>query len=421
MSKNSNFDKAYRTNVDTKLCVLPWIHLATHPIGVVTPCCVADMDNGASFAQSPDGRNYKLSKDRLKEIANSPRFNEVRKQMINGVEPSVCKNCYFYERNNVGSKRYDANNDYADIIEECFKNTNQDGSLKKLNYRYIELRLGNVCNLKCVTCNAFSSSKWNEDTIIFSDTQFKDIYPRVDKTVEWYRDTNFYDELFKHCTDLREVWINGGEPTLIKEHGYFLQKFIDNGTCKNIDLHYSLNCTAFPDKFIEQWKMFKKVKIHLSIDDLGDRIHYVRYPSRWDVTYKNLLKILQYKDIFNIQILQTVSLLNIANMVEFKKFTLEHDIEWLMNFVKYPDHLSVRHLPLEMKDRIVNNLHGLTDEEQNKIKVEVSQAGDKEGYEKFLEFIARLDKKRNLDIIKYLPEWEVSFKDFKIKNKNITI
>ena len=401
-------------NIKDSFCVLPWIHLATHPIGVVTPCCVTDMKNGASFSKSPEGVIYELSRDSLPEIANSPRFNKVRKQMIEGIEPDVCKNCYFYEKNKVGSKRYDANNQFADLIDDCFKNTNPDGTLKELNYRYIELRLGNVCNLKCVTCNGFSSSKWNEDVSAFKNTQFETIYPKIDKTVEWYRDTNFYDELFKYCIDLREIWINGGEPTLIKEHGYFLQKFIDNGSYKNIELHYSLNCTAFPDKFIEQWKQFKSVKIHLSIDDLGDRIHYVRFPSRWDVTYKNLEKILKYKGIFNIQILQTVSMLNIANMNNFKKFTDELGIEWLMNFVKYPDYLSVKNLPDDLKQEVLNNIDLLSEDEQNKIRVEVTQKRDEVLYNKFLEFIARLDSKRNIDIKKYLPEWEMYFKEYKI-------
>lgn len=415
MKHNLNFDKAYKTNVETTFCTLPWVHLATHPIGVVTPCCVADMKNGASFSQSPKGRNYKLSQDKLTDIANSPRFNSLRKEMINGEEPAVCKNCYFYEKNKVGSKRYDANNQFADLIDECFKNTNKDGSIKELNYRYIELRLGNVCNLKCVTCNAFSSSKWNEDISAFKDTQFETIYPKIEKTVEWYRDTAFYDELFAHCSDLREIWINGGEPTLIKEHGYFLQKFIDNGTCSKVELHYSLNCTAFPDKFIDQWKQFKNVKIHLSIDDLGDRIHYVRFPSRWDVTYQNLQKILKYKHIFNIQILQTVSMLNVHNLNNFKKFTQEVEVEWLMNFVKYPDYLGVKNLPQELKDEILSDISALSIEEQNKVKVEITQERDPGLYNKFLEFISRLDNKRNVNISKYLPEWERYFKDYKVK------
>ena len=90
----------------------------------------------------------------------------------------------------------------------------------------------------------------------------------MDVKVEWYRDTNFYDELYSKCNGLQEIWINGGEPTLIKEHGYFLEKFINDGTSKDIDLHYSLNCTQFPDYFIELWKNFRNIRIHLSIDDI---------------------------------------------------------------------------------------------------------------------------------------------------------
>ncbi len=43
-------------------CVLPFIHLATHPIGTVTPCCITDMENDMSTAKK-DGE--------LREICNN--------------------------------------------------------------------------------------------------------------------------------------------------------------------------------------------------------------------------------------------------------------------------------------------------------------------------------------------------------------
>ena len=92
-----------------------------------------------------------------------------------------------------------------------------------------------------------------------------------------------------------------------------------------------------------------------------------------------------------------------------------------MNFVKYPDHLSVRHLPEDRKVLISNNLNGLTDEEKNKVRVEVQQQGDSEGFSKFLEFTHRLDTKRNIKIGKYLPEWAEYFDTYKINNTNTTI
>jgi len=49
--------------MDSKsFCVLPWIHLATHPIGTVTPCCITDMTNSVSTAAHPDGRHLFLGR-----------------------------------------------------------------------------------------------------------------------------------------------------------------------------------------------------------------------------------------------------------------------------------------------------------------------------------------------------------------------
>ena len=59
-------------------CVLPWIHLATHPIGTVTPCCVTDMTNGISTAANEQGHHLFLSKDSLEDISNSNKFKEVQ-------------------------------------------------------------------------------------------------------------------------------------------------------------------------------------------------------------------------------------------------------------------------------------------------------------------------------------------------------
>lgn len=147
-------------------------------------------------------------------------------------------------------------------------NTKENGDLVNVNYKYIELRLGTVWNLKCITCNPFSSNRWNEDVKIFKGTEFEKQYFKNNDKTEWYRSTEFYDDLIKHTPKLEEVWINGGEPTLIKEHSYFLQKLIDNGVAKNVNLHYSINLTRIPDTFIEIWKQFKKVRLSLSIDDL---------------------------------------------------------------------------------------------------------------------------------------------------------
>jgi len=349
--------------------------------------------------------------DKLDEISNSVRFNEIRKQMLEGESPFVCRRCYEYDENGLLSKRIESNRKFPHLVDECIKNTNPDGSLKVVNYKYVELRLGTVCNLKCITCNPFSSNRWNQDLEIFKGTEFERDYFRNDIKTEWYRDYDFYDELYIKCDGLKEVWINGGEPTLIKEHGYFLNKFVEDGRSKNIDLHYSLNCTQFPDHFIELWKNFKKVRIHLSIDDLEERNYYVRFPSDWNQIFSSFEKIIKYKDIFNLEVCQTLSALNVYNIDNFKKWVNSYNLIIAHNFVHYPDHMHVSLIPDQMKEDIKKNMLNLAPHEKDRLLIELDKPKDVVKEKKFYSFIKLLDKQRNVNITDYLKEWEPYFKD----------
>jgi organic radical activating enzyme len=401
--KNPEFD-------GKPFCTLPFIHLATHPIGTSTPCCITDMTNDMSTAKK-DGFNLFLDKDSLSDITNSENFNDVRKKMINGDFPSQCKTCYFHEKNNVYSKRMESNLKFKHLIDHAYANTNEDGSLKELDYRYIELRLGTVCNLKCVTCNPFSSNRWNQDVSVFKGTEFEKNYFKCDIRTEWFRSTRFYDELYEKCSKLEEVWINGGEPTLIREHGYFLQKLIDSGRSKDINLHYSINMTDIPDDFIKIWKQFKQVRLHLSIDDLEERNDYIRYGAKWDLIYKNFLKIIKYRNIFKLEVCQTVSCLNVFNIDKFKEFTNKYNLVVAHNYVHHPSFQHVSILSDELKEQLLNNINHLNEFELERLKTELYSNEEENGMDKFINFIKLLDKKRNVYIGDYLKEWDIYFKE----------
>jgi hypothetical protein len=368
------------------------------------------MTNDMSTAKK-DGFNLFLDKDSLLDITNSENFNDVRKKMINGEFPSQCKTCYFHEKNNVYSKRMESNLKFKHLIDHSYANTNEDGSLKELDYRYIELRLGTVCNLKCVTCNPFSSNRWNQDVSIFKGTEFEKNYFKSEIRTEWFRSTRFYDELYEKCSKLEEVWINGGEPTLIREHGYFLQKLIDSGRSKDINLHYSINMTDIPDDFIKIWKQFKQVRLHLSIDDLEERNDYIRYGAKWEIIYKNFLKIIKYRNIFKLEVCQTVSCLNIFNIDKFKEFTNKYNLVVAHNYVHHPSFQHVSILPDELKEQLLNNINHLNEFELERLKTELYSNEEENGINKFINFIKLLDKKRNVYIGDYLKEWDIYFKE----------
>jgi hypothetical protein len=167
--------------------------------------------------------------------------------------------------------------------------------------------------------------------------------------------------------------------------------------------------TNVPDDFIEIWKQFKKVRLHLSIDDIGERNDYIRTGSKWDNIYSNFEKIIQYKNIFNIEVCQTVSALNVFNIDNFKKLTNDFNLVVAHNYVHQPSYMHVSIIPKEIKEHIISNIKHLNEYEFKRLNVELFSENKLEDTDKFFKFINILDMKRNLFIGDYLPEWKKYF------------
>jgi hypothetical protein len=167
--------------------------------------------------------------------------------------------------------------------------------------------------------------------------------------------------------------------------------------------------TSIPDDFIEIWKKFKKVRLHLSIDDLYERNDYIRYGSKWETIYNNFLKIIEYKDIFRIEVCQTISALNVYNIDEFKRFFNQFDLIIAHNYVHHPSFLHVSVIPYEMKEEIKGNLKNLRQDEIDRLLTEIDTKRDESDVIKFKKFISMLDIKRNASIGDSLKEWKKHF------------
>ena len=80
----------------------------------------------------------------------------------------------------------------------------------------------------------------------------------------------------------------GGEPWLIQEHWDTLSKMVELGYSKDCILHYTTNGTVFKSKQVDLLKQTKTVSIQLSIDGIGNRFEYQRYPGKWSVIENNI-------------------------------------------------------------------------------------------------------------------------------------
>jgi len=390
-------------------CPLLFQHLATHPHGGVTHCCIAD--HRQSLSSSRDGdRFYNLNRDTVHDTMNSDSYKKARLEVLDGKKPKACLRCYAEEAKGMNSKRVEEIKNYPEYtIDVARKVTDSTGYMKDVQLEFVELRLGNTCNVACRTCNPASSSKWRNDyDALRKATTFQLTDYNTMEGFRWPERDGFWEDLLQHCDRVKTFYINGGEPTLIKEHFRFLERLVELGKT-DIKLWYNINMTNMNEDVIDLWKKFDHVKISCSIDDLGDRNHYIRYPTKWNDVERNFLRLKE--EGFEIDVTQTVSWMNYSTLGDFYNIFHKKLGVWVHhNYVYDPDVLSPSVLPKSVRDEIHKSFEGVFDETIfNQLKNMFSGPDKPKKWEQAKEYTRNLDEIRKQNIVDYLPEFKDLF------------
>jgi len=408
-------------NKDT-YCPLPWMHLATHPHGGVTLCCVSDMTDGGNRARDfsetnkdPESVNghkfYNLNQHSIDKHMNSDYYKDVRLKMLNNEMPKACMRCYDEEDKGITSKRIEETKNYPEFDKiSAMELTAEDGGVD-LDLRFIELRLGNICNVRCRTCNPASSSRWLADyKKVYDELEFvNEGYTWLDfkKDFEWPEDPDFYKDLYKSAPNVEVIYINGGEPTLIKAHWKYLRDLIEGDRAKNITLWYNINMTQLPQEAFDLWPNFGKVMVSSSIDCIDHRNKFIRYPTEWEDVVKHL-DMLQQEKWIETSVCQTVSAYNFFYLDEFKTFTNNRNLHNHINPVYDPTYLSPNVIHPEIRKEIIQRIEPAFngDHSYNDIKqMYNTDTWDELGWKQFIRFNDLLDKTRK-------QSWRETFSEF---------
>jgi len=378
-------------------CPLPWNHLATHPEGKATLCCVSDHSHNMSAART-NGRVLNLNKHKVIDIVNSDFFVKTRQEMRAGIQPVACARCFKEEETSITSKRQ------LELKRFGIDYTDINGVIGP-NLKFIELRLGNLCNVKCRTCNPASSTQWiSEYSKLQNEFKFVTHYDEKIDT-SWTQSDAFWNDLLDNSKSVELIYINGGEPTLVEKHWTYLERLIERGLHKQVKLWYSINMTNIPDKLLDIWKQFKEVEIHASIDDIGERNSYLRKGTDWIVVEQNIKKLLDNRWITS-SVTQTVSWMNIYYVQEFRDYFDRLGIQVQHNLVYDPKFYSTSILPLQLKEKLADklvNFGHLLDHVASDINIEQFNQG--------VEFNTRLDTYRKEKFDQIFPEWAAIIND----------
>jgi len=344
-------------------CVLPWISLEASPVGTVRPCCLADDE-----LTDDSGNKFSLLEANFRDIQNSNSMRTLRQQFLAGEKPQTCRKCWNEERAGRTSKRMHT----LDRLKHSISDTEWTEDAKPL--MFLDLKLGNICNLKCRICGSWSSSQ-------FATEEINDALPEEKKRTYAYQmlragawpkeNVQFWDQIDQHLTDIRYIEFTGGEPFMIEQHFTMLQGIVDRGIAHQVEIHYNTNGTQYPEQAIEIWKHFKTVEIAFSIDDLGARFEYQRSNAVFAEVEQNLnrFRLLrnQHSNI-RLQCCSTVNVFNVryidqlANWIALQGFNfvywnMMHDA-WYFSIATLPDsakaeiilHLESANIPSQWRD-----------------------------------------------------------------------
>jgi hypothetical protein len=363
-------------------CALPWIHFATRPNGDMRLCCSANSsgagnDHTIGLVKNETGQPANFGRETPMSAWNNEYMKSVRTTMREGKIPASCTKCFNEESKGVVSKRiwetYTWMQDGLDV-EELIQHTEEDGTVPE-RLIYLDLRLGHTCNLKCIMCSPHDSSKWVADHKkvfpLFKIQEVKDQMHWDEKTFNnyWYEHPDFWEEMFRQIPNLKQVYFAGGEPLMIKEHKLFLEEIIRQGYADKILIRYNSNGLLISDDIIELWKHFKKVKFAVSIDDVGDRNNFIRYPTDWNILTESMHKLDNTPDNIHVSIATAIQILNIKTLPElakwkltqnFKKINLDNVYEGMlpggglfnMHLLYIPTFLSIKCLPEKDKQEV---------------------------------------------------------------------
>lgn len=341
------------------LCIAPWIHLFADERGMMSPCCMVLDHRHAN--RDERGAPYRIHQiEDLDPAWNSAYMRELRQDMLAGRRPAACRRCHQHEDLGIRSYRQALNKMFRHHLQQL--DPGADGRAEPV-LRSVDIRLGNLCNLRCRMCSPISSRALVEESAEIFGLRPDHRYLERVKNQHWYADPGFWDFLEAQLPTVERLHFGGGEPLLVAEMFDFLDRLVASGRASDITLSYITNLTVLPSRIRQLWPRFKEVRLTLSVDAHGELNSFIRHPSRWPTVAANLLHLDHHADELNLAsatLNTTVQVFNVLALTELFEYTLAHLHRICpyptLSLLNQPPCFSIQILPRELKTEAVRRL-----------------------------------------------------------------
>ena len=386
--------------------MLPWVSLEATTVGTVRPCCLANdelVDNA--------GNKFNLATANFNGIQNSDSMKKLRQEFIEGGQPQTCSKCWREESVGRTSKRMHT----LDRLKHMLPAQDWTADAKPL--MFLDLKLGNICNLKCRICGSWSSSTIATEELqhLQPNEHKKDNYHyHMLRQGAWPRENQqFWSEIAGISDQIQYIEFTGGEPFMIKEHFNMLQGLVDRGLASNIEIHYNTHGTQWPGSAEAIWQHFKIVEIAFSIDDVGERFEYQRSNAVWTEVVNNIARFRALRSRhtnIRLQICCTINVFNVYYLETVAQWILEQRMDFIYwNMMHDAYFFSISSLPEPAKQAIAKRLWAAdvpdpVKEEFNRVADFMNQGASLDG-ERLRREVGNLDRRRKQDLRTVQPEF----------------
>ena len=416
-------------NIQSKtFCMHPFTGLATREDGAIKVCC-----RSQPIAW--------IQKESLESAWNNDAMKEVRRQVLCGERPDVCKPCFDLEDQGVESLRQRHINGvipeariklYPNALDNL-----QDDYTMPFEFPTMEIKLNNLCNLKCRMCNPLDSTNWKDWDQVksFYEKENNYLVPTIQKLVNipgqyigpFDNTDNWWASFEKLLPYFRRVEFAGGEPLMDPYHYKILDRLAEYG--HQIELKYATNGTTLGKgnrSIHNYWPRFKSIAVNVSIDGIYDVYEYIRGNGKFSEIEENVKVFKSFPNVSRVVgafTVQANNILQICDVIDYFLNTM--GIVFYSHRVNYPQALSAQTLPVELKQQVIADLESMKEKilgykiiQDNELlkKVTLQQIQDNINFlqakdlsnlwSDCIAFNLALDKTRNQNFFEVNPEFK---------------
>ena len=317
------------------VCSLPWVGVYINPDGRIKNCAISSTSLG------------NLNNHTLEECLHGDTNKKIKKDMLDKVAHPRCNACYNVEKfvsnpvMNESNRSWYKKYGIKSVDMSIYDTTDQ------FDLRVLDLRWRNTCNQACVYCGPDLSSKWAQELNDYRWTVNNSV---IEKNKQY---------IFDRLSQVKHVYLAGGEPLLMKENQELLEKLIVvNPT---VEIRINTNLSKIDNPVFQLLAQFKNVKWTISVDAIESQYNYIRWPGNWEIFLQNLNALYRHnKDINFNMVWCALNSTGLFDCIDFLNSQGFQENMYIIQCLSSPAELDVRNLPedqiLQLKNIILARL-----------------------------------------------------------------